>query len=362
MNKKNGPKQINARAPPATNTPPATNAPPATNTPPATNASAPAPASALAPTNAPIDINANAVEGTCQQKCQLMCKYRSCPGTVRVAQNHLSISHEVLADAPMEYNGFEYQVSEVRMYIPSIHTWNGKAADAELCIVHYSMQGGGAVYICLPIMANNGSSASSAYFSGMVQVMSQFALSTNADDTAVLPSPLNLSAFVPNAPFYQYRATQMFDPFQDEVDYIVFSPDDAPLFIRPEDFAVFAQIVGKHSYIIHTGPTLFKNPVGMIVRQHGEDEIYIDCQPVGESDDTTLVYSVNTSSSSSPSPWESFLSVVNSPIFQAIFGVIFFFGLLYLIYVLYRVLDGKAAFKKGVSSGSSPLRITSSVK
>jgi carbonic anhydrase len=283
----------------------------------------------------------------------------------------------VLPEAPVEYNGFQFQVSEARVYIPSVHTFNGQHVDAELIIVHYSVQGGTPVYICVPIVVGSSSSPTSSYLSAVGSVLSSLqpvaatqpttqtatgvtagtgtataataattaTSSTFVGESTTLPSPLDLSIFVPNAAFYQYRGTQLFTPFQGDVDYVVFSPDDAHANIRMEDFAVLAQVVTKHTYTTHTGPTLFRNNVGMIQR-HMDDQIYIDCQPVGASDDTTLAYAIGTNGSSSDKKqvdvWAALSSFFSSEFVQVLFAGIIFVLMMGLLFYVYGKLDGNA--------------------
>jgi carbonic anhydrase len=354
-------------------------------------------------TNSPVDINASAVEGTCQQKCQLLCRYKECPGVVRIEADHLSISHEVLPEAPVEFNGFQFQVSEVRVYIPSIHTFNGSPTAAEIIIVHYSAQGGTPMYICVPVIANDAASPSSSYLAAVGSVLSSLqpnppppttttsnggttsaktgskgpnnnintsvlavaAAVSFVGESTTLPSPLDLSIFVPNAAFYQYRGTQLFTPYQGDVDYVVFSPDDAHADIRREDFAVLAQVVAKHTYVVHKGPTLFRNNVGMIQR-HMDDQIYIDCQPVGASEDTTLAYSIGTNGTDQDSKsydfGKSLATFFATPFVQALLaGIVFVLIMIILLYG-YGKLNGRTGqsdvkwpnlFGKSSSSGST---------
>jgi hypothetical protein len=68
----------------------------------------------------------------------------------------------------------------------------------------------------------------------------------------------------------------------------VFSPVEASLDIMPESLTKLQAIITSNPYSIKTGAKLFYNEKGPSMG-NANGQIYIDCQPVGSSDDTVEI-------------------------------------------------------------------------
>ena len=268
---------------------------------------------------APIDISMSNITGKCDYKCSYSFSYNnsSCVATNR--GDYLSLSYDKSSSPPVLYNSSGYDVQEIRLYIPSLHSYNDSKTDGELVIVHSSNTGAKPLLVCIPIKSNNTSSVSALFFKTVVDTVADSAPSNGESTTVNIPK-YNLSAIVPKKPFFSYSATEPYQPCSSDVEYIVFDLLQAHLDMMPETLTKLESIIQSNPYDIKTGPSLFYNEKGPGNGSAGND-IYIDCQPVGESDETTDV--VTDTGGSSFSEW------LDSPVVKLVLGSLLFIIILY---------------------------------
>lgn len=117
---------------------------------------------------APINIT-DKPNGTCNLKCKYTFKYKDTNTVLKNKNFYLSLTHERSYPSPVKYNEFDYNVDEVRMYSPSLHSYNGTKSDAELIIKHSSINGG-LLFVCIPIVKTEQTNNSTAFLSTLYQV------------------------------------------------------------------------------------------------------------------------------------------------------------------------------------------------
>ena len=66
------------------------------------------------------------------------------------------------------YNAIGYDVQEIRLYIPSLHSYNNSKTDGEFIIIHSSNTGSNPLLVCIPIKSNNTTSVSSLFFQTLI--------------------------------------------------------------------------------------------------------------------------------------------------------------------------------------------------
>ena len=110
---------------------------------------------------------------------------------------------------------------------------------------------------------------------------------TNEESTTVNVDQFNLQNLVPNKPFFTYSATEPYQPCTATVEYIVFNESDG-LDILEDTLKQLQTIIAANAYDIKTGPKLYYNESGPKISS-GDGQIYIDCQPVGQSEETEVV-------------------------------------------------------------------------
>jgi hypothetical protein len=93
---------------------------------------------------------------------------------------------------------------------------------------------------------------------------------------------------VPKKPYFSYTATEPYQPCSTIVDYVVFSTLNVSLDITQDSLDLFRTFMIDNPYDVKTGTEFFYNEKGSEVNM-GNGEIYIDCQPVGSSEETVNV-------------------------------------------------------------------------
>jgi carbonic anhydrase len=123
------------------------------------------------------------------------------------------------------YTAGTYVPTEIRIYRPSLHTYNGAPADAELLIVHSAVQqnrGSDGLIVSVPISIGGGSGTS-----GLDAVI-QAANTLNARTVALTPSAaisqdVNANDFIPSKKYYVYNGTLPYESCGGNYYYAVFT-------------------------------------------------------------------------------------------------------------------------------------------
>ena len=234
--------------------------------------------------DAPIDITSPA--GTCELKCEYNFDYKDSNVVITNSGNHLKLSYDLGSSPQVKYNAEDYNPREVRLYVPSIHRYQGQHADAELVIVHSS--GSKNLIVSVPITQSRTQSRTTKFLDQVANYVANF--TPNSGDTASMGNAVwNLNDWVPEKPYYSYSGSAPYSPCAGGFDYVVFNRYDAAT-IRPDTLAKLKKSVASSG--IGTKPNTFYNSTGP-ARQGldsiGEDDIYISCQPTGTSEDQEVV-------------------------------------------------------------------------
>jgi carbonic anhydrase len=287
--------------------------------------------------NAPIDINNQNVAGKCDLKCAYNFKYpnSSCVATNR--GDYISVSYDTFSTAPVTYNTVDYNVKEVRIYNPSIHSFNGIKTAGEIVIIHISNKGTKPLLVCVPLTQNN-SSTSGSYILDLIVNSISLNAPSDGESTTITMDNFTLDSFVPNIPFYSYTAIQPYQPCVGDVDLIVYGSKLAACYISDDTLSKLKSVNTENTYTIKTGPLLFFNSKGPN-QSNGNDDIYIDCQPVNKSaqQETVTVSSTSSSSTSMSIDWSA---IFNSPVFQVILGSLLFVFIIIFFRMLLTLMSG----------------------
>jgi len=260
---------------------------------------------------APLNIVKNLqTEKICKLKCSYQFTYA--PTTLSIWNEGmvLVLGVDDVAQPPVIYNDENYMVISAFLVSPSIHTFNGQKADAELIIWHISISGNGSnqLMVCIPIKASSETTADSAtFFDLILQTVVQTAPSQGQHTIYHNPT-FSFQPFVPMKPYYSYRGSNLLlstllggkcyledstgktnDP---GVDYLVYHADNAITMSMPT-LAALQKVIPVPVPLVAVDEKLnpdgiFYNPSGPVKLNSGE--IYIDCQPTG-SDGEIIVAS-----------------------------------------------------------------------
>jgi carbonic anhydrase len=290
---------------------------------------------------APININNN-VDALCDLKCDYGYSYPFSSVSVTNRGTYLSFRIDQASVPPVVYNAANYRVDEVRIYTPSLHTYSGVRADAEMIIIHNAISVQGTLLVCIPLLVvENAASDSVTLLNSLLAEVSRTA-NVPGQQTIVNLATFNLNQFIPNKPFYSYMGTLPFPPCTDTVNYVVFSTtNDGQKTISKDAFETLNNVIASHDYVVSS-----KNQNGLFYNKNGPkmttdvkaDGIYIDCKPTGADGEVIVP---NDKTSAQIFRLTGLKALLQNVLFQAVIGLILIWALMKLGNVLLLRLSAK---------------------
>ena len=182
---------------------------------------------------APIDIptksnNTNPIKGT------FNCVYDPdmCSGasvTISSDRAHLSINCSSGSKSTISFYGKPYVPTEIRIYAPSLHTYSGSQADAEIMIVHAPGSNANSdsdgLIVSVPVtLSSSGSSSGSSDLAAIIQAANSINANTLAiNASAPINYDVNANSFIPDKPYFVYYGTLPYDSCGGNYYYAVFT-------------------------------------------------------------------------------------------------------------------------------------------
>ena len=247
-----------------------------------------------------MNINNN-VSSNCKKKCEYSFDY---PVTNLIARNngdHITFRPDSQRVSPVRYNQEKFDVKVMKLYVPSIHTFGGSKADAELMIEHVGITSGSRLMVCVPIIASKGMTT----LDKLVNEVSKFAPTAGGDAGEISLPRFSIGDIVPMKPYYSYKGSLPNSGIGDlTYDVIIFRKQNA-LQLSNKGYKKLKTLIKEHQHnvkpkkrkvetflghrelsegFVDKEPKVFFNKTGP-TNANGKDEIYIDCQPTGESDE-----------------------------------------------------------------------------
>jgi hypothetical protein len=185
-----------------------------------------------------------------------------------------------------------YTPNTVRIFSPSLHTYDGVQAQAEMIVEHTSKTGSmSGLLVCIPISNTAARTNASVMLEEIIKNAPKL---PNVAESLTL-SNFNMNSIIPSAPYYTYSGPLPYDACAPDTiyQYVVFHPssngalaiDDTYVEMLRETI-FFSNI---SSVTASTQTPIFFNPKGTTQNGfNGEDQIYIQCQPAGESEETEI--------------------------------------------------------------------------
>ncbi len=282
--------------------------------------------SCLNPTS-PIDISPQNISGNCDLKCAYNYNYQQSSTVARNMGNYITLSYDSFSNPPVTYNTSKYNIDEIRIYTPSLHSFNGSKVDAEFVIVHSSNNGSNPLLVCVPIKQNNASSTSASLLDEIVTSVSNNAPKEGGVTTINLDS-FTANNLVAKKPFYSYTANLPYQPCNTQASILVYNIADHSCDINSSTLTTLKSVIQNNPYNpVRTTP-FFLNTKGPGTNA-SSDEIYIDCKPVGSSEDEEMV-SKKSNNSSGMINWDE---IRHSTAAQLIIAVLVILGVLCFAYI-----------------------------
>ncbi len=313
-------------------------------------------------TNTTAPVNINTSESWNLPQCTLKCDYKfSYKDSYCSATNmgdYIKLSYDALSSDNVIYNLTKYTVSEIRIYLKSLHKFNDKSNDGEIIIVHRSSTGKAPLLVCVPL--TKGSSNSPA--TGKMKTIIESILTTAnrmGGVTGTIPDlKYNLNTIIPKKPFYMYTATEPWSPCSTTMcNYIVFSPSsETNIYIPNNYYDALLRIINAHTYVIKPITDTAKNFLSYNAKgpssSASSDEIYIDCKPVGASDESKTVVTNTGDSGLDIDSSLNAASILGNIFIQIVIGSIVFVCFILIVTKFLGIAQVKrVAFKGGSGSG-----------
>jgi hypothetical protein len=198
--------------------------------------------------------------------------------------NHLFIPYDGGGD--VTFNTAVYIPNMIRIFKPSLHEFNGTQADAEVVIEHANKDSPerAGLLVCIPI-SNSGTRNGA---SDLIENLIDFApVEKGSTSSAITLANFTLNNVIPQSPYYTYVGPLPYFGCVPAAtyQYVVFHPSNngALVISKRFDDKLFS-IINFHMITAYKGRNVFFNPKGTLSNGfNGEDQIYIQCQPAGES-------------------------------------------------------------------------------
>ena len=183
---------------------------------------------ATAPIDLPTKGNVNPIAGTfnCVYDANMLAGQ---PVSLAQDLSHLAIKCNSNNSQVSFYTTGTYTPTEIRIYKPSLHTYNGAAADAELLIVHSINPGNqgnqsrdsDGLIVSVPISLSSGADPG---LDAIVQAANTLNAGTVAmTSSAAVNQDVNTNNFIPAKAYYVYNGTLPYDSCSGNYYYAVFA-------------------------------------------------------------------------------------------------------------------------------------------
>ena len=217
----------------------------------------------------------------CNHKCYYWFDYAaSSTAKITTLSDHINIDYD--AGGTVSFNTATYIPKYIRIYRPSLHTYDGNQADAEIVIYHENdgatMTG---MIVCIPITTSSNVNDAGT----LVEQIITEATTESAVNATI--SNFTIGRLIPKASYYTYTGPLPYSNCipDNNYQYVVFSPSKkGSISISPEKMNRLDNLISFSYVKASSGRNVFYNEKGTTGNGfNGENQIYIQCQPAGES-------------------------------------------------------------------------------
>lgn len=233
-----------------------------------------------------IDITKRGITGKCDLKCAYNFKYPASNSTLTNKGIYLALSYDATTMAPVTYNTQPYIVSQIHIYSPSLHLFNGSNVAGELIILHSPQKGGDNLYVAIPLIKSAGASSATPIIQEIIDKAATNA-PAEGDSVALNISGFTLNDLIPSRrSFISYTGNNVNNETMSP--WIVFG-QEAGIRITSDDADKLAKIVSPFAFGL-TGEKLYLNEAGAnSVADDQTGDVYISCEPTNTSEEEVTV-------------------------------------------------------------------------
>lgn len=238
---------------------------------------------------APVNLSMSKVMAPCVLKCDYNYAYGKYTPNVTNKKDYLSLNYSGKSN-PVKYNNENYNVLEIRIYIASLHRYDGDFADGEILIIHNGP--GKNLIVSVPFVTGGKTDLGSVQLNNLISEANT--RTPNQGESATISfGDFSLDNFIPKkVGFYSYNGTLPYKPCNGNYQYILYDKKHA-LNITKKNVTNILKIIKKNITELHKN-TFFYNKKGANLT-NADDNIYIDCQPVDEEGNLYINENTNQS-------------------------------------------------------------------
>ena len=227
---------------------------------------------------------------SCTYKCFFFYNYAGTSSSnITNETDRLSVRYDGGGD--VSFNTETFTPMWVRIFKPSLHSYNGTQAAAELIIEHSAKASSSGLLVCIPLASTGGSVSDAANL--VEQIILKAPTVKNQAESGGIQN-FSLNRLIPTAPYYTYRGPLPYDDcLPDSIyQYVVFHPNNkGALSISTAKMNMLDKLVSYSFIKASKGTDVFFNAKGTTSNGfNGEDQIYIKCQPTDTGNQEEKVY------------------------------------------------------------------------
>ena len=281
-----------------------------------------------------MNISPDNISGDCKLKCAYSFNYPVSNCATKNDGYSISMSYDKSSIPAVTFNNAKYNVEQIVIVAPSMHKFNGSPADGEIIIVHTPTAGGNNFIVCIPIIARTTTT-------NLVQTIITETIKQSPAKGGTAKVALNnftLNSIVPKTAFYSYIDAS-------NRSFVVYGIDNA-VHINSDTMkglkSILTQRPASVGMTFPSGPLLYINRAGPTNGPGGsDDQIYISCQPTGNSEETEEVSYTKPSITNDL----SINGFLNNPVVVFILASLFTILVLYALYTLINYVSNGSAAK-----------------
>lgn len=175
---------------------------------------------------APIDIPTNASTKPITAKFNCVYDINMCSGASVTISSDATYASIICSgsSSSISFSGYTYMPTEIRIYSPSLHTYSGSPANAEMLIVHASSDSNSGLIVSIPITMTSSPGTGNLDLTAVVQAINTISASTMAiNASAPINNNIDANSFIPAKPYYVYYGTLPYDSCSGNYYYAVFT-------------------------------------------------------------------------------------------------------------------------------------------
>ena len=274
-----------------------------------------------------MNISPQDISGVCNLKCSYSYNYPITTPTITNYSTHLVASYINSTTSSVSFNDEPYNIADICIFSPSLHTYNNTLTNGEIVITHAPVNGGNVLFVCIPISETGVTSNATNILSNIVNIVSTTAPTQGESATQGI-NEFTPNDLIPKFNFYSYTSSSY--------SCICFGLQQA-IYISSANLQLLQQVIQQDtSTQFPSGPALYSSlNIPKILGGPSGSDIYIDCQPTNSSDEDTNEVVAQKSSSNSDIGL-SLSSITSNPIFLLFVSSIIF---IIIIFALNKILS-----------------------